>query len=41
LREGDAFVVVASNSGLDRPPAWSLNLEAHADAEVNAAGERV
>jgi F420H(2)-dependent quinone reductase len=41
LREGDAFVVVASNSGLDRPPAWWLNLEAHAAAEVNAAGERV
>src|SRR5215208_3478863 len=41
LREGEAFVVVASNSGLDRPPAWRLNLEAHAQAEVNAAGERV
>jgi len=41
LREGDAFVVVASNSGMDRAPAWWRNLEEHAEAEVNAAGERV
>ncbi len=28
LREGDAYVVAASNGGHDRHPAWYLNLEA-------------
>jgi F420H(2)-dependent quinone reductase len=41
LREGEGFAVVASNSGLDRPPAWWMNLQANPEAEVNAAGERV
>lgn len=41
LRAGDDFAVVASNSGLDSPPAWWLNLRANAEAEVNVAGERV
>ena len=41
LRDGDGFAVVASNSGLARPPAWWLNLQAHPEAEVDAAGERV
>lgn len=26
VRDGDAFVVVASNGGVDREPAWWLNL---------------
>lgn len=41
LREGDGFALVASNSGLDSPPAWWLNLQANPEAEVNVAGERV
>jgi F420H(2)-dependent quinone reductase len=41
LREGEDFAVVASNSGLDRPPAWWLNLQANPEAEIDAAGERV
>ncbi len=28
LRDGDALVLVASAGGSDRPPAWSLNLDA-------------
>jgi deazaflavin-dependent oxidoreductase (nitroreductase family) len=32
LREGDAYIVAASNGGHDRHPAWYLNLEA--DPEV-------
>lgn len=40
LRDGDGFAIVASNSGLDRPPAWWLNLQANPKAEVDAAGER-
>jgi deazaflavin-dependent oxidoreductase (nitroreductase family) len=41
LREGKDFAVVASNSGLDRPPAWWMNLQANPEAEIDAAGERV
>jgi deazaflavin-dependent oxidoreductase (nitroreductase family) len=32
------FVVVASNAGSDRPPAWWLNLEADPRAEVRVRG---
>jgi deazaflavin-dependent oxidoreductase (nitroreductase family) len=41
LREGDAYVVIASNAGVDRPPAWLLNLQANPDCEVDAAGDRM
>jgi deazaflavin-dependent oxidoreductase (nitroreductase family) len=38
LADGDTFVVVASNAGAPRPPAWYLNLRAnpHARVEVGA-----
>jgi deazaflavin-dependent oxidoreductase (nitroreductase family) len=41
LHDGEDFAVVASNSGLDRAPAWWMNLKANPDAEIDAAGERV
>jgi deazaflavin-dependent oxidoreductase (nitroreductase family) len=34
LAEGDTFVVVASNGGAVRPPAWYLNLRANANARI-------
>jgi deazaflavin-dependent oxidoreductase (nitroreductase family) len=34
LREGDAFVVVASEGGAERNPAWFLNLQANPAVEV-------
>jgi len=34
LREGDAYVVAASNGGHDRNPAWYLNLEANPDVTI-------
>jgi len=41
LRDGNNVVVVASNAGLDRPPAWWLNLEANdGEAEIDFEGER-
>ena len=41
LRDGSNVVVVASNAGLDRPPAWWLNLEASdGEAEIDFEGER-
>jgi deazaflavin-dependent oxidoreductase (nitroreductase family) len=43
LDDGSRFLVAASNSGLDSPPAWCLNLRAHPDAEMRtrAGAERV
>lgn len=39
IAEGDAFVVVGSNGGDDRPPAWWLNLQAHPAARVQVDTE--
>lgn len=41
--DGSRFLVAASNFGLDRPPAWFLNLKADPDAEfrTRAGLERV
>ena len=43
LEDGPRFLVAASNSGLDSPPAWCLNLRAQPDAEMRtrAGAERV
>ena len=38
--DGEDFVVVASNAGDDRHPAWWLNLQAHPHASVQAGTER-
>jgi deazaflavin-dependent oxidoreductase (nitroreductase family) len=38
LPEGDAFVVVASNAGLDEDPAWWRNLQAMPEAIVELGG---
>ncbi len=37
---GDDYLVVASNGGSRRPPAWYLNLEANPEVEVQVRGER-
>jgi deazaflavin-dependent oxidoreductase (nitroreductase family) len=38
FEDGGRFVVVASNAGEDRHPAWWLNLEEHPDATVLIGG---
>lgn len=38
LREGDAYVVVASRGGDDVHPAWFLNLRDNPDVEVRVVG---
>jgi deazaflavin-dependent oxidoreductase (nitroreductase family) len=34
LRDGENVVVIGSNAGHSRTPAWSLNLKANPDAEI-------
>ncbi|MEA2410144.1 MAG: hypothetical protein QOC77_705 [Thermoleophilaceae bacterium] len=38
--DGDQYLVVASNGGADKPPAWLFNLEANPDVEVQLGRER-
>ena len=40
LVEGDDFVVIPSNAGQDRAPAWWLNLQADPRAEVEFQGDK-
>jgi deazaflavin-dependent oxidoreductase (nitroreductase family) len=40
LADGDRYVVVGSKGGSDTPPAWLLNLEAHAEVEVQVGTRR-
>jgi deazaflavin-dependent oxidoreductase (nitroreductase family) len=36
-RDGEDFIIVGSNWGMDQPPAWLLNLEANPEAKVTIA----
>jgi len=39
-RDGDDLIVIGSNAGNARVPAWALNLRAHPPAEVQVRGNR-
>jgi deazaflavin-dependent oxidoreductase (nitroreductase family) len=39
-RDGDAYLVVPSNGGADRPPAWLHNIGAHPDVEIQIGRKR-
>ncbi len=41
MRDGERLVVIGSNAGNARAPAWALNLQAHPDAEVELGGRRL
>jgi len=41
LEDGGRWIVVASNAGEDKDPAWWLNLEAQPRAEVLIGGRKV
>ncbi len=41
MRDGDRFVVVASNAGDERDPAWWLNLQADPEADVRTSSGTV
>ncbi len=38
--DGDDFLVVASNGGADRPPAWLHNLKANPDVAIQIGRQR-
>ena len=40
LRDGDRYVIVASNGGAPKHPVWWLNLEAHPEAAVEVGGRK-
>jgi len=39
LRDGDAWLVVASAAGARRDPAWAVNLRAHPEVDIEVPGE--
>jgi deazaflavin-dependent oxidoreductase (nitroreductase family) len=41
LADGETFVVVASNAGAARPPAWYLNLSANPHVQMDVGGRSV
>jgi len=40
LPDGERMIVIGSNAGNDRPPAWALNLKANPEAEVEIGRRR-
>ena len=40
LADGEKLVVIGSNAGHSRTPAWSLNLKANPEAEIEVGRER-
>jgi deazaflavin-dependent oxidoreductase (nitroreductase family) len=40
LANGERLIVIGSNAGHETAPAWSLNLEANPDAEVELGSDR-
>jgi deazaflavin-dependent oxidoreductase (nitroreductase family) len=40
LPDGDRMIVIGSNAGHERAPAWALNLEANSLADVQTGGDR-
>lgn len=40
IRDGESYIVIGSNAGNDRGPAWALNLQAIPEAEVQVRGAR-
>ena len=40
LADGERLIVIGSNAGNERTPAWSYNLQANPDAEIEIRGSR-
>jgi deazaflavin-dependent oxidoreductase (nitroreductase family) len=40
-KDGNAYVLVASNGGQDRPPGWFFNVQAKPEVEVQVAQKKL
>jgi deazaflavin-dependent oxidoreductase (nitroreductase family) len=40
-RHGDDYLIVASNGGDDKPPAWFVNIKASPEVELQVWGEHI
>ena len=41
VRDGDDYVITASNNGSDKHPAWFYNLQASPQAQIEVPGKRL
>jgi F420H(2)-dependent quinone reductase len=41
LRDGSAYVIIASNAGLPQNPAWFLNLKSHPEATIQVKRQHI
>jgi len=41
LADGERLIVIGSNAGHKQAPAWSLNLQANPDADVEVGSKRL
>jgi deazaflavin-dependent oxidoreductase (nitroreductase family) len=41
IRDGDSYVITASNNGRDTHPAWFLNLQASPQVTIEVTGKRL
>jgi F420H(2)-dependent quinone reductase len=41
IRDGESYVITASNNGRDKHPAWFYNLQASPQVEIDLPGERL
>jgi F420H(2)-dependent quinone reductase len=41
LRDGSAYVIIASNAGLPQNPAWFLNLKSHPQATIQVKRQHI
>lgn len=41
IRDGESYVITASNNGRDKHPAWFYNLKASPQAEISLPGKRL
>jgi deazaflavin-dependent oxidoreductase (nitroreductase family) len=41
IRDGDNYVITASNNGRDQHPAWFYNLQASPQVEIEVPGQRL
>jgi F420H(2)-dependent quinone reductase len=41
FRDGDSYLVVPSNGGMDKAPGWYFNLKANPKVEINVGAKRL